>query len=690
MFGLPSALTRMTAGARFLSRTHPRGNPVPRLLAFGARNFSRFNLRLARVVASVALACILCSCKTDGGSASRWNTGDSVKQGIYPPAPQSPRVVALGNLHAGAQPTPTEVKVSMFLFGTEPEPALAFVRPTDLAWMDDQLIVCDGGLAALLAWSFANETLAQLSQSGAARNPASISIASGNDILVTDPEAGLVHRLAADGTERARYKLDAEYRPADALQVGESVWVTNVATHRIEVFDAKSGRLIRSIGQRGSGQLQFGMPMGLAQAPGGNVCVVDGLNGRVQVLSDEGAFVRMIGGLGDVAGRFGRPRDVAVGPDGTVFVTDAAAQRVHAFNAEGRALLAFGDQADPIGGLSMPNGITISTRGPGDRKLPEGFVADYYIYVAEQLLRPGIRVYAWGKRPGDANAQVASATRPQDRPSIAPNPHWSAVSCGECHRMDAGRPQKINMNDVDGVCLNCHDGRRARAEPHPVGRPAKTASVSTPAEWPTHAGLINCVSCHDIQRHCSTIVARPATNPAMLRHHNPERPLEFCLKCHTAAESWQISPHRQINDRGGIKSETCAFCHVQTPSMPADGLRHDKPQLHAQGSALCLTCHTRHWDVSPRGHVDRPAPADFIAGIKARTIPGGSSSASASVAATLPLASGNVTCYTCHNPHSPGLFPPGSALGAMATNSTDRAISLRANSTSMCIACHDK
>lgn len=600
--------------------------------------------------------------------------------------------MALGNLYSGPTPTPTQVKLSMFLFGTEPEPALALVRPTDVAFRPGQLIICDGGLAALLKWDFANERLNPLGSTRAAAHPASISIASNNEVLIADPDAGMVHRVNPDGSERARYKLtEGEFRPADAIQVGDAVWVTNVAGHTIEVFDANSGRHDRSIGHRGAGPLEFGMPMGMAVGPGGDVFVVDVLNSRVQQIAPDGRFVRAFGGPGDVVGRFGRPRDVAVGADGTVFVTDGASQRVHAFNAEGRVLLAFGDQADPIGGLSMPNGICVSPSGPSGRTLPDGFVAEYYIYVAEQLLRPGIRVYAWGRRPGDAaRAAHAMADSAHAPASPATNPHWSAARCNECHRMEGGRTLPIAVADADVICLNCHDGHRARSEPHPIGRSAKTATVSTPAEWPTLQGLIGCLTCHDIARHCKSNPSRPQTNPAMLRHHNPEKPLELCLKCHTATESWRISPHRQIDDRGAVKTETCAFCHAGAPQNPPNGARRNSPRLHATGAALCLTCHTRHWDVSPRGHVDRPVPPEFLKGMQDRRPRVGSSTATATVAAVLPLASGMVTCYTCHNPHTPGLFTPGGVLGAVATRAEDRANSLRTNSTDMCIACHDK
>lgn len=659
------------------------------------RTQRRIRSRVALTLLAAALAGASVSCRSSTGQVA-WRPDAGVENGIYPPAPQSPRVVALGNLQSGPGPTPTQVKLSVFLFGTEPEPALAFVRPTDVAPQSNGLVVCDGGLACLLAWNAKTGVLAQLPASGPVRHPSAISPTPDGQLLITDPDAGVVQRLASDGSERTRYRMpDVEFRPADAIQVNGKIWATNVAGHCIEIFDAETGSHERTVGERGSGPLEFGMPMGMAPCPDGNVCVVDVLNGRVQVISPDGRFVRSIGAPGDVAGRFGRPRDVAVGPDGTIFVTDAAAQRVHAFDAQGRVLLAFGDQRDPVGGLSMPHGVCVVRNAPTGKALPDGFKADYYVCVAEQLLRPGIRVYAWGRRPGEADRPSSGATASTAGPSTVPNPHWSPTRCDQCHQTEAGRPMKIAAERTDAMCLNCHDGRKAHAEPHPIGRTATTASVSTPADWPTNDGLIGCLTCHDIQRHCSGSAVRPAVNPAMLRHYDIEKPLNLCLKCHSAAETWRISPHRQVNERGGVKSETCTFCHVAQPAVASDGQRRGAPQLHTSGSPLCLTCHTRHWDVSPRGHVDRPVPAAILETMRTRKIPATGTQATASgsgatVAAVFPLAGGNVTCYTCHNPHEPGIFPAGSPMAAFGSKPTDRGLSLRVSSTVLCLTCHEK
>lgn len=641
-------------------------------------------------------------CTSDGLFRGRMSNATSV----YPPSPQTPRVFALGTIRGGSRPTEAQNQLSVFLFGTEPPPPLTIATPTGLAARGDELLICDSALGAVFHWDSAGDTIREFRPTATLSGPYAVDIAANGDRLIA--ARGGVVRVTQDGRGIASYRLEGEaFRPGAVLDVGSEVWVANLALHRIEVFDAASGKYLQSIGRRGAGPGEFAMPRDIARAPDGDIYVVDTLNNRVQVLSPEGDWVRDIGGPGDVVGTFGRPKGVAIGPDGAIFVTDAFSQRVHVFDADGRPLLAFGEPNSGPGQLALPAGIAIAAATPTTtRALPDDKQSAYYVLVAEQLHDPGVRVYAWlgdyeVKRQFALPTGVALGWEPRSPEMAAINPHWDASRCDKCHERGAGGGLlPIEPTEVDALCLSCHDGVRAPADPHPIGRPANTAIVQTPEEFPTVEGDITCLTCHDIQRHCSNDAKRPAVNYVLLREYDPQSSLQYCIKCHTEESGSRFSPHRQRDESGRIRDDACLFCHTRRPEVPADGRRRFEPHLREVSSQLCMNCHAPHWDLSPEGHVDRPVTPRIKQWMLVRELHRDADTPLAQLLdqvakmerepARLPLGDDKVTCYSCHNPHYAGLFPEDSELGSLAKNPRDRAAGLRTDWIDLCSECHHR
>ncbi len=654
---------------------------------------------VALLSAGALLGPLMCGCH-DG--RPEWGARDTC---LYPPAPQTPRVVSLGTLRGAPPPSDTEVQVALFLFGTQPPTPLALANPTGLAATDDGLLVCDATLRAVFHWDAASGEVSEPSWAGAVQAPLAIDVASNGDRLVCHD--GGVLRIDGAGHAVQSYALaDDSLRPGGVLAVGEQVWVTNLALHRIEIFDAASGSHLQSIGKRGSAPGEFSFPRGMALTPEGNICVVDMLNGRVQVLSPMGDFVRMIGQAGNVVGTFGRPKDIAVGPDGTVFVTDAFLQRVHVFDARGVPLMAFGEPGCGRGALSLPHGITIATSAPHtEYEPPDDLTPQYYVLVAEQLENPGVRVFGWlGADEPARHAALPSGERLEWQPhfpdSVAINPHWRADRCTTCHESQGSGLVPIRPADSDALCLSCHDGVQAPADPHPIGRPANTDLVKSPDNWPTIKGAIGCITCHDVTPHCNKAAKRPETNYVLLRDYDPRESLDYCTICHQPDAGGRFSPHRQRDPGGQVREEACFFCHTRKPEIPTDGRRQFRPHLRVESSDLCLNCHRQHWDMSPLGHVDRPVTPAIRQWMLMRELARQSDASRETLAklardssrqpARLPLADNKVTCYTCHNPHYMGLFPANSELGALAHNPRDRAVALRTDWVDLCSECHNR
>ncbi|MBK9128042.1 MAG: hypothetical protein IPM13_09600 [Phycisphaerales bacterium] len=603
--------------------------------------------------------------------------------------PASPYVVSLGNLTFGQPPTPTEVKLAEFLFGAPPEPPLGLVKPVDIAATAGGLLVSDSALQSVLAWSAGAGVLDVVPLPRSAPAPSALALAPNGDRLVADVR-GPVVRISGDGQVRTRYDAPGPLRAGGLACVDDQLWVTNLATHRIEVFDLESGRHIRSLGQRGTQPGSFGLPIGIAYAQG-QVYVVDMLNARVQVFDRDGQHKRNFGGPGNRIGYFGRPKGVAVGPDGTVFVTDAASQCVHAFDRDGKPLIAFGGTADRELALVLPAGITIwSSDISTERRAPNGFQPAYYVLVAEQIVRPGVRVYAWAGRtkPLASDVEPAAPRRAHSFTWPADNPHWEASKCSACHTMTTGRPDPIAPERVDALCVGCHDGRRAPADPHPIGWAAAGGRTRPPPGWPLVEGRIGCLTCHDMIQHCDAGAVRPEDNSALVRDYDSSNPYEFCRICHVQ-EKWRVNPHRnQVAGFGG--AHACAFCHIASPERTDGGGWTFDPGLRGGSNQLCLGCHTMHADPAPEGHLDREVtPAVLAAMLDAERRVFGTAGPEPRL---LVLENGRITCATCHTPHAEDPEPIGLFTSAM-TRARSRAPEdehkgLRVEHLALCRHCH--
>lgn len=639
----------------------------------------RVRFVLAATLAVATSATGLLGCYDAGGRAVKRFTPR-----VYPPPPAAPRVVALGNLRTAHHPSASQVRLSEFFFGEAPKPDLELVRPIDVAVAGQQVRICDIAFGAVFVWTPEHPALRDAPGIAAPAATIAVSPADPDGWLTVDVSRRVVELRGPDGQVRATCtRADHPFKPADALLVDHSIWVSNLAAHSVDIFDAATGQLRRSIGQRGRKPGQFGLPLGMARTPAGDVCVVDMLNNRVQVFGRDGTWKRNIGGPGDRVGQFGRPKDVAVGPDGIVFVTDASSQRVHVFAPDGDPLLAFGGPDRAPGSLEMPAGIAISPGPlPNAADLPGGFQPDYYVLVAEESAEPGIRVYAW--RGKALPPRAPRTTRRADDPRLLAvnmagtvNPHWRADQCSSCH---AQAPGSIPHERVDAICLKCHDGTHASAESHPVGRPAKGPNLRLPAGWPLVDQRLSCLTCHDVLRHCDKSATRPADNISFLRGEPTTQPFAFCNRCHVGEPSWRINPHNNLDPAGAVNRDSCRFCHEASISDARDGLRHGQPHLRKEGQALCLACHVKHWDYLPAGHPGHELTDEIRDRLRA--------AGRADPTAALPLAGDRVTCYTCHNPHQRGLFPPDSPLGALADGSADRSVRLRRDFRRLCTVCH--
>ncbi|HST31998.1 MAG TPA: hypothetical protein VLJ80_00620 [Solirubrobacteraceae bacterium] len=143
-----------------------------------------------------------------------------------------------------------------------------------------------------------------------------------------------------------------------ATDASGNVWVADQNNNRIEKFSS-TGTWLASYGSKGTGNLQFEEPWGIAinQATG-NVYVADRRNNRIEELSSSGTWVVNFGTTG--AGTLKEPTGVALDVSGNLYVSDKANNRVVEFGPTGTFIRAFGTLGSGNGQLSAPLGIAIS------------------------------------------------------------------------------------------------------------------------------------------------------------------------------------------------------------------------------------------------------------------------------------------------------------------------------------------
>jgi hypothetical protein len=179
--------------------------------------------------------------------------------------------------------------------------------------------------------------------------------------LFSDSKLNKVYILADNGKQISAFNdSDTLTRPtgvAFSEKTGE-VWVVETGSNRISVYD-RSGHRIKTIGQRGTGRLEFNFPTYIWIDRSGKVYIVDSMNYRVQILSAEGEFINSFGKQGDATGFFARPRGIATDSQGNIYVVDALFDVIQIFNISGKLLYYFGTHGNGKSQFWMPSGIFI-------------------------------------------------------------------------------------------------------------------------------------------------------------------------------------------------------------------------------------------------------------------------------------------------------------------------------------------
>lgn len=321
---------------------------------------------------------------------------------FWPQAPDEPRIQFIKAISSSEDISPTRTSgLEKVVFGEEAARANEIVKPYGVAMRDGKIYVCDMRGSALVVFDIKSKQTRLLGTTGANRldHPVAVAVADDGMIYVADNNRGAI--VVFDAEERYATTMGvARSRPASLAVHGDRLYVADMASQTVQIFERSTGNQLGVIGSVGDEDGQIRLPLGVATDRDGNVWVVDMMRCRVQKFSPDGKFLLGLGTLGDYAGSFARPKHIAVDRDGVVYVVDAAFQNVQMFDEQGRLLMAFGAAGQFPGAMNLPAGICVAEDAAGlfEDEVHPGFEPRRLVLVTNQFGPAKVALYAMGSR----------------------------------------------------------------------------------------------------------------------------------------------------------------------------------------------------------------------------------------------------------------------------------------------------
>jgi len=351
---------------------------------------------------------------------------------FYPPAPDQPRIQYLAS-YSTSDDLGDRNWLLDFLIGRQPPRSIG--KPYGVAATRGRLYVADTSPAVLEILDLSKHKLRYWAPRGEGRLGMPTNLALDNDgtlyvadvgrgqVLIFGPDERFAGAIgvrqaaprtvhgpgsSADGGSAppAQALAGAEQpitiatpmKPADVALAGHRLYVADVLTHSVRVFDKQTRQQLLVIpADRKDENATLYTPTNLDVDQAGRIYVSDTGGFRIQQYDAEGKYLRTFGRQGDSPGEHVRPKGVAVDRAGRVYVVDAAAQVVQIFDAEGRILMYFGEPNEDARSLVLPAGIAIDYENVDwfQSKAAPGFRIEYLVIVVSQYGTGKINIYGF-------------------------------------------------------------------------------------------------------------------------------------------------------------------------------------------------------------------------------------------------------------------------------------------------------
>ncbi len=291
---------------------------------------------------------------------------------VWPGPPDPPRIKYVRSFHSARDIKGASVVGSVVLGA---DTSFTMRKPNSIfVDKDGRVLITDTAHADVFIYDLNKKKVSSVSSAGTRIFFKPIGVVSDNmgRIFVSDTRSDQVSVLDNKGRLMKYLRPGIPFKQPTGMAVDNErgrLYVVDTHLHHVQVFDLKTLKYIKKIGERGKEEGSFNFPSNITVDSKGNIYVVDTMNARVQVFDTEGRFLYSYGRFGDAPGEFARPKGIAIDSEGHIYVVDAAFNNVQIFDDEGKVLMAFGGYGNGRGQMILPVGISIDK--------------DDYIYVTD-------------------------------------------------------------------------------------------------------------------------------------------------------------------------------------------------------------------------------------------------------------------------------------------------------------------
>lgn len=355
-------------------------------------------LNFRTIVLGLAMSLLLAGCATKPKNQS------TNEYTFFPSAPDEPRLQFLASFASEEELRGGADSFATFVTGSKgaDNPIL---KPYGIALRNEKFYVCDTALDALLVLDLRTRkmTAATGKGEGALRQPLNVFVEADGSRYVVDSIRNQVVIYDGAGKFQAVIGKKDEMKPKDVLATSDRIYVADVQSHSVKVFDKANRQLLFSIPSEEDTKslvTRLFQPTNLAMDQEGRLHVTDTGAFRVQRYSADGKYEASFGKNGDSPGEFKMPKGVAVDREGRVYVVDAANQLVQIFDKDARLLMWFGEPDASNAGLDLPAKVIIDYEHVNlfSRYAAPGFKVEYLVIVTNQYGPRKVSVYGFGQR----------------------------------------------------------------------------------------------------------------------------------------------------------------------------------------------------------------------------------------------------------------------------------------------------